>query len=70
MSLNVSYALDSLYFILGRGRIIFRNYIGSTVKSNNAAVLPTSQGSDPLPAQGVDTVTFKVWENALTAHVE
>ena len=24
----------------------------------------------PLPAQGVDTVTFKVWRNTLTAHIE
>ena len=24
----------------------------------------------PLPAQGVDTVTFKVWKNTLTAHLE
>lgn len=24
----------------------------------------------PLPAQGVDTVTFKVWRNTLTAHLE
>ena len=47
----------------------------SEVSSHYTAVMSTSyilplKAPNPLPATGVDVVTFKVWKNTLIAHIQ